>query len=288
MERRFRKPIFLPDDPIGSFPVVTHPDRLSIPLTRKKPTVYAVWNDLFHEAVPFEFVDLIYEKMGMSPWPHTYLILTKRPQRLLDYVLNTSTAMGTPLMQAIPQFERPFSQIYHGLTGCNQPELETKIGDFFQVPGNKFLSIEPMLGPVDLHPFLWSHHSEGNRAWAEKGAVDAVILGGETGPGARPLHPDWVRSVRDQCAAAGVDFFFKGWGEWIAPTELNEDFKNSEPKSASIGPERIRWIGKNGSERRIGDGLRQDGDKIIVRIGRKSTGRLLDGRTHDELPWMKP
>ena len=99
------------------------------------------------------------------------------------------------------------------------------------------------------------------------------------------MHPDWVRSVRDQCAASGTPFYFKQWGEWIAPTELNEDTKGCNPKGASIGPERIRWLGKDGTERRIGEGLRQDGDQIIFRVGKKEAGRLLDFRTHDDLPW---
>jgi len=87
-----------------------------------------------------------------------------------------------------------------------------------------------------------------------------VILGGETGPGARPLHPDWVRSVRNQCAAAGVPFFFKQWGEWIHYTQYS--FGIGAPCLSAVRVE-----------------------NELYRVGRKAAGRLLDGREHNELPW---
>ncbi|MFA5340255.1 MAG: DUF5131 family protein [Clostridia bacterium] len=89
--------------------------------------------------------------------------------------------------------------------------------------------------------------------------ISLVILGGETGAGARPLHPDWVRSVRDQCAAAGVPFFFKQWGEWWGDRKLITRTKQSVIM----------------------------GDTVMHRVGKINAGRILDGRTHDDLPWEK-
>ena len=182
--------------------IITHPDRLDIPLKRKKPTVYAVWNDLFHESVPDDFISDVICKIEDDCERHTFLILTKRPQRMYDQ------------MRGYHEIEN----VYFGLTICNQQEADEKIPVFLQVPGKKFLSIEPMLGAVDIRWYLKRRYYQIDQQPID--AIDAVILGGETGPGARPMHPDWARSVRDQCAAAGVPFFFKGWGAWIPIEEM--------------------------------------------------------------------
>jgi len=231
-------------DSSGNFTgcIATHTDRLSIPMKRKKPTVYAVWNDLFHEDVPDSFIRKAYQIMFDCP-RHTFLILTKRAGRMADYFKKTS-------MMAV--------NVWHGLTVVNQQEADEKIPVFLKVPGKKFLSIEPMLSNINILPYIghkahhckcgWHETEEAlffsgleylcldcNEYTEDYDAVDAVILGGETGPGARPMHPDWVRSIRDQCSAAGVPFFFKSGGSKCKPEQR----------------------------------------------------RLLDGRTHDALPWVK-
>jgi protein gp37 len=252
--------------------VFDHPERFSTPLKRRKPTVYAVWNDLFHEEVKEKFIAEAWEIMTRCPH-HTFLVLTKRPQHMLSW------ANSWKLL--------PFSNIYLGLTVCNQAEADEKIPVFLQVPGKKFLSIEPMLGEIELRPFLncfnedppikpgihflSKEEQEAVKKW-EKTAprmINAVILGGETGPGARPMHPDWVRSVRDQCAAAGVPFFMKGMGEW--------EFLPKTVISATPVPGKTPPWGKY--EVRTWD------DGWSIRVGKKEAGRLLDGREHNDLPW---
>jgi len=158
-------------------------------------------------------------------------------------------------------FSEVFPNVWPGLTICNQQEADEKIPVFLQVPGKKFLSIEPMLGEIDLSEWMGRapHPVDCGHSYAFS-VFDAVILGGETGPGARPCHPDWIRSIRDQCAAAGVPFFFKQWGEWAIGE--SKDFRRY-PEDISTG-------------------------QYMIRVGRKAAGRLLDGRTHDELPWMTP
>jgi len=179
-----------------------HPERLSIPLKRRKPTVYAVWNDLFHEAVPDTFIGRALSA-AIGEYRHTFIVLTKRAERMASLMSRFYADAGEKeLRRAV--------NVWSGLTVCNQQEADEKIPIFFRVPGKKFLSIEPMLGPINLNNVFWNQNEPGRAKpsrWPNP--ISSVILGGETGPGARPMHPDWVRSVRDQCAAAGVPFFLK-------------------------------------------------------------------------------
>ena len=222
--------------------ITTRHERLDIPLKRRKPTVYAVWNDLFHEDVSQTFIGRALSKMLEVP-RHTFLVLTKRPNRMADLIsLFYAKIEEKSLRQAV--------NVWSGLTVVNQQETDEKIPSFLQVPGKKFLSIEPMLKPIKL-----SNYGTG-------ASIDAVILGGETGPGARPMCLDWVRSVRDQCAVANVPFFFKQWGEW-APNCLCAT-KKAHPIAIRPAPGRLGGMFK---------------------CGKKNAGRLLDGRTHDDLPW---
>ncbi len=282
MEHRFYKSE--PRNFDGSRKIKLHADRLSIPLKRKKPTVYAVWNDLHHEKVSVGFKGDAYETMSKCP-QHTFLVLTKRPQWLHHYV-----SVSGPMMWHCP----PGDNVWHGLTICNQQEADEKIPVFLQVPGKKFLSIEPMLSNINILPYIghkahhckcgWHETEEAlffsgleylcldcNEYTEDYDAVDAVILGGETGSGARSMHPDWVRSIKNQCAAANTPFFFKQWGEWIH--ESQADFE-SIPFAALSSRNAVYYH------------VWTDG-KRSYRVGRKAAGRLLDSRTHDDLPWVK-
>jgi protein gp37 len=237
----------LEDKPVFNGIVITRPDRLSRFNTRK-PKVFAIWNDFWHESVPDDFQYYAIEKMVE---PNTYLILTKRPHIAADFYKQEK--------------QQVFNNIWHGLTVCNQQEADEKIPIFLQVPGKKFLSIEPMLEPIDLNksiPYLEpaneSHCGHYEAPWLEY--INAVILGGETGPGARPMHPDWVRRVRDDCAAAGVPFFFKQWGEWCPVPTHGDNYRIDV--SSSSEPNQV----------------------FMYRVGRTKAGRLLDGREYNDLP----
>jgi protein gp37 len=220
MERRF-KPEFKNQ-------ITIHPERLKRFNTRK-PKVFSIWNDLFHEAVSFDFIlATLIHAVGRTD--NKYLILSKRPQQMVRFFqwMEKEAMLTVEIRDCF----------YFGLTVCNQQEAFEKLSDFKKVPGKKFLSLEPLLSDI---PFLMLSE------------IDCVICGGETGPGARPMHPDWVRSVRDQCAAVGVNFFFKSWG------------KHMPAYSNCYGKKEVKPI----------DVLSHD------------PMRLLDGRTHDELPWVK-
>lgn len=254
----------------GDGPFVLRERELDAPLRTRKPAVIGVqfMGDLFHEDVPDEFILKVCEVMW-NIGRHTFLILTKRPKRMADFFRTNHGYFSY------------VDHIYFGLTVCNQQEADEKIPEFLKVPGKKWLSVEPMLGPVNLmelpRPFEFHQSPYGWPEWLRR-HLHLVILGGESGPGARPMHPDWVRSVRDQCQAAGVPFYLKQNGEWAHDDE-----------AAAYSKSKCIWVAKDGrfecadkNETEIWD----DNDScLMVRVGSKRAGRLLDGREWNELPW---
>ena len=134
---------------------------------------------------------------------------------------------------------RSADHVWLGVSVENQEQADKRIPELLKVPARVcFLSCEPLLGPVNLGFSL--------------ARIDWVIAGGESGPGARPMHPDWARGLRDQCQAAGVPFFFKQWGDVVYQTSTN-------------GNGSLTWTQP-------------------YRIGKKAAGRLLDGREWNEMP----
>jgi protein gp37 len=164
-----------------------------------------------------------------------------------------------------------------GVTVCNESEV-WKIKKLSYIPAAvKFVSIEPLLGPINISPFLPSSDgfvsSNSGPFHVEDGAhkIDLAIVGGESGPGARPTHPDWVRSVRDQCAESGVPFLFKQWGEWC-PGENVDDSKKYKTMVYVNG----EWVQCSDDWQ-----TERDDGPIMYRVGKKKAGRMLDGKIHD-------
>jgi protein gp37 len=184
------------------FRVTLRPERLGVPLAWKRPRRVFVCSmgDLFHSAVPERYIKRVFGTMKQAD-RHSFQVLTKRPSRL-----------------ALLSGELEWSPNIWAGTTVESDEYLWRIDSLRSTGAHvKFLSLEPLLGPLpglDLH------------------GIDWTIVGGETGPGARPMHPDWVRDIRDQCQEAGVAFFFKQWGG----------------------------------------------------VNKKRAGRILDGRTWDEMP----
>lgn len=158
----------------------------------------------------------------------------------------------------------------------NQVEADRDIPKLIDVPvGTRFLSMESLLGAVDLYDWIgpWGQPDEVQAP----PMIDGVFVGGESGRGARPMHPDWARSLRDQCEAAGVAYHFKQWGEW-APgnvaalgelidrnrTRVSSGFFDLDDTWNASGPNRLR--------------------QTMDRIGKKAAGRQLDGKFHDDFP----
>lgn len=192
-----------------------HPERLDIPLECKKPTVWAIWNDLFHEDVPESFIDKVWSVM-LEADHHIFLLLTKRIKRASEIIGKTEELSME-------------NNIWPGVTVCNQQEADEKIPLLFEIPSAvRWISIEPMLESIDIRRYLkpgqkffdaLSSVCSGilreevpKVPFRKPDGLDWVVLGGETGPGARPMNTDWVRLVMDQCQATDVPFFFKQWG----------------------------------------------------------------------------
>lgn len=242
--------------------VQCHADRLKQPLSWKKPARVFVnsMSDLFHLDVDKDFIGDVFRNMEKTP-QHTFIILTKRPKEML-YWFN--------LMNA----ERYLPNVWLGVSVENQQTADERIPLLLKTPAAvRFVSCEPLLGPVDLsnnHPeYLWGQDSRDGET--DQDPLDWVICGGESGPNARPMHPDWARSLRDQCQAAGVPFFFKQNGEW--------DALEKHPETS--GYENVGFFDLD--SRFCYPGVSSHGQHM-VRVGKKKAGRLLDGVEWNAFP----
>jgi protein gp37 len=201
--------------------------------------------------------------IGCTPWL-AWLLLTKR-------IGNASKMLAAPGM---PKTLPPNVRI--GATMVNQEEWDRDISKLLELGCPNFVSLEPLLGPIDMRmggasvPDYAPHRPLPRLDW--------VIVGGESGHGARPMHPEWARSLRDQCAAAGVPFHFKQWGEWTHAENVADD----DERELAEG-----WVALDGTST---DGRMVDffgGDEVLYRVGKKAAGRLLDGVTHDGFPEVR-
>lgn len=246
------------------FKVTLHPDRLEQPLRWRKPRRVFVCSmgDLFHEDVrDYQFYQ-VYEVMERCSH-HTFLLLTKRPE-IAKAVLTRYEGRTWPL-----------PNVWLGVTAEDQTAADERIPILLKIPAAlRFVSVEPMLGLVDLNQIIVPgdnpmeyhvsalHEQHDDCLYDSPSQLDWVICGGESGPGARPMQPEWPRSLRDQCQAAGVPFFFKQWGEWVSPSQMpGETYRGIEDFGDGIG---------------ITDNPRK--------VGKKRAGRLLDGREWNEYP----
>ena len=211
--------------------------------------------DVFDNEVPTEWRGQLWALINATPHLD-WLLLTKR-------IGNVKTMMYDP--------EDPQPNVWIGATICNQAEADRDIPKLLAVPAAKrFLSMEPLLGPVSFEG-MFANPRDIRDGTNMLECIDQVIVGGESGRGARPTHPDWVRSLRDQCAAAGVPFLFKQWGEWQPIDAWHPwDF-------------RPQWGMRLDGQDVPGDEWYEDAARL-KRVGKKSAGRLLDGRTWDEVP----
>jgi len=165
------------------------PERLKEPLSRRKPTTYFVnsMSDLFHDGVPIEFLDQVFDVIRRTP-QHTYQILTKRATRMRTYF--------EPEKRVVPH------NVWLGVSVENRKQGLPRINELRAIDASiRFLSVEPLLedlGPLDISGIHW------------------VIVGGESGPKARPMKYQWIESIKNQCEESNVAFFFKQWGGWGA------------------------------------------------------------------------
>lgn len=202
-----------------------------------------------------------------------WLLLTKRPENF-HLVLNEVGYMLDGLdgdetgMWINDWFEgNAPHNVWMGTTVENQDMADKRIPELLKIPAAvRFLSCEPMVGQVDLDAWCgWAEPQDGGRYYMD--GIDWVICGGESGPKARQMHPDWARILRDQCKWASVPFLFKQWGEWLP---------SSQKESLTVSASDFAWPVTVGHP-----------DNISYKVGKKAAGRLLDGVEHNGFPEVK-
>jgi protein gp37 len=304
---------------------------LDQPLKWRRPRMIFVCahGDLFHEDVPDEWIDRVFAVMALAP-QHTFQVLTKRSDRMRAYLgadrlpvrwANDGEIAARIASTALDSFRNagriyqagfPLPNVWLGVSVEDQVRADERIPDLLATPATvRFLSCEPLLGPIALTRIhetwleegggrtdAWESCLNGKRfdEWGDgdiEGCpkVDWVICGGESGPRARPMHPDWARSLRDQCAAAGVPFFFKQWGAWGPDTGPGGDVdRTGLPRDRIMEGAGPCAVLVDQSWRHFADGyeppieLCSGHAEFVYRLGKSRNGRLLDGVTHDGLP----
>ena len=248
---------------------------------RRQRVFCASLADVFDNAVPVpwrqDLFDLIRRCENLD-----FLLLTKRVGNVRGMLAELAHG-NDPDLSLLDMM--PLPNVWLGATVVNQEEADRDIPKLLAVPAAKrFLSIEPMLGPM-LLPFErmreWNRIALMNQQEHAVLRIDWVIVGGESGPGARPMHPDWARSLRDQCQAAGVPFLLKQWGEWAQAAELPV-----HPEATRL-PGNLCRVTRDGVTADHYVAISTDGGRKryeLRHVGKKAAGRLLDGRTWDEFP----
>jgi len=280
------------------FAPAAHPDALQIPLKWRKPRRIFVdsMGDLFHKDISDGFIDAVFVVMGLAR-RHTFLVLTKRAIRMQEYcssdeTLGRWTALAVKVLGANGETRIRYhddglsgirlNNVWLGVSVENQEAADERIPHLLRTPAAiRFVSAEPLLGPVDLSRWLMVRPMSSPVRWelsrssdaVAKPLIDWVIVGGETGPHARPMHPESVRLLRDQCEAAGVPFFFKQWGEFTPDLSIAQEH----------GATHHLYVPPSGWKP-CGRGRGEDGSVMMYRVGRRAAGRLLDGREWNEVP----
>jgi protein gp37 len=214
----------------------------------------------------------------MADSPHVWILLTKQPGRMAAFIDLWRHALG----RAWPR------NIWGGVT-VTGPDTVNRIAELVRIPlAVRLVSFEPLLGPIA--PSLWLAAKFSKATYDVSGRfvvtdpkpmLHWIIAGGESGRNARPAHPDWFRSLRDQCQAAAVPFFFKQWGEWIPMDEYSPFVHGADQDRYDH-----RFLYLDGTDHP--DSSKPDLPTSMFRVGKKAAGRFLDGRTWEEMPkWSK-
>ncbi len=293
----------------NGFDLTLRPERLGQPIrwTRPRRIFVNSMSDLFHDGVPDEFIARVFAVMAVAP-QHTFQVLTKRHGRMRsllsrpEFRAQVEDAICGVVAEYTPDqvwySAWPLPNVWLGVSVEDQKRADLRIPALLDTPAAiRWISAEPLLGPVDLkgaalRPYerqqggYWEYgHGEdvyGNgKVWvpAPPAQLDWVVTGGESGRGARPMHPQWARVLRDQCTAAGIPYLFKQHGAWVPESALLH--RASAPAA---------FLDIDGTVRPLVNGKPEKppmarGQAVTVRqVGKKAAGRELDGRTWDEYP----
>lgn len=297
---------------------------LLAPLRWKKPRMIFVCSmtDLFADFVSDEQIDRVIAVMALCP-QHTFQVLTKRADRMRDYCSTIQKNGRWLQMEDValklgyePRGRHDFGfdfishkqflpNVWLGVSTERQKEADERIPHLLQTPAAvRFISAEPLLGPIDLTNLggatmnLNAFTGEASHLLGMKaktlGGLDWVIVGGESGTGARPMHPDWARSLRDRCAAAGVPMFFKQWGEYLPVGQRLPGYGKIHGATAvSTGRMKLHYGGtpqqhpKHAFAERGVEFASTADDRLTFRVGKKAAGRLLDGQECNGMPEVR-
>lgn len=297
--------------PVWNGNVRLNEEQLLQPLRWKRPR-RIFWNahgDMFHQAVPEAWIDRCFAVMALTPH-HIHQVLTKRADRMREYMSHELT--GFRIRSAMQGIQRqdfiemtwPLANVWLGVSVEDQQRADKRIPDLLATPAAiRWLSCEPLLGPIDLAQLQDGLPVNAWLTWLD--GLDWIVVGGESGPGARPMHNMWAKSLRDQCAETAVPFFFKQWGDWspvCAMSDIDTDHLYYKPRHVDASrrckvdqlvmqasgrvfhlDEWSRCLGENPA---VGDfaHLAGTGAMTFMRIGKSAAGRLLDGVQHDGMP----
>jgi protein gp37 len=285
--------------------------------TRPRRIFVCAHGDLFHESVPDAWIDKVYAVMALAP-QHSFQVLTKRSarmraylsdpearERIYDLVCDRGVMEGLSVVLIAPGTDEalapagprvflgrwPLPNVWLGVSAEDQTRADQRIPDLLATPAAvRFVSLEPLLGPVDLRQSIYTDEVGITRRgylrdaedpddyhyWGPK--LDWVIVGGESGPDARPMHPAWARLARDDCAAAGVAFFFKQWGIWTP----GENVCRTTGRVAVAVWDHDHWFQAD-ENLAHGEG-HVDDEPDLYRVGKTAAGRRLDGVEHNAMP----
>lgn len=310
MQPRFGHPIRYAAQEQKNVDIYLDEKELLAPLRWKKPRMIFVGSmtDIFGDWVSDEWLDKLYAVMALCP-QHTFQVLTKRSERMREYTkqlndcwydneddfhdrFNRGMLWNEVSINALDDMAWPLPNVWHGVSVEDQPTADLRIPDLLGTPSTiRFISAEPLLAGVDLNnisvpdakgqyqldalEYIDPEIAKGE-GW-NPNRIDWVIAGGESGPKARPSHPDWFRAFRDQCAAANVPFFFKQWGEWV--TYIDRDVDDPDWQQNYTESKTFRHLNLAG-----GCGFHGERVHHMQRIGKKAAGNLLDGVKHEALP----
>lgn len=319
---RFGNPVRFAAQDAAKVEVFLDEKALTQPLRWQKPRHIFVCSmtDLFGEFVSDEMIDRVFAVMALCP-QHTFQVLTKRSARMREYVtanrwqnimdeqydLQASGLTG----DGPPGEAWPLPNVWLGVSVEDQRRADERVPDLLATPAAvRWLSCEPLLGPVDLTNIAYDGVTETNALSgvhlfsdvSQGTRLDWIVVGGESGRNARPMHPDWARSLRDQCAAAasssaavgqqkGVPYFFKQWGEWGPDTgpdgDLDRDGLPRDRVMEGAGPCRV-FVGGDWREYPSGYAvpieLCTGHGEFVYRLGKRRNGRQLDGAEHNAMP----
>jgi protein gp37 len=279
----------------NGFDVQLRPDKLGLPLRWKKARKVFVnsMSDLFHDQVPTDYIEDVFAVMAAAR-QHTFQLLTKRHARMRN-LLNQGAFWANVYDKWRLQYggaradnwAKPLPNVWLGVSVENQHWADIRIPALLDTPAAvRWLSCEPLLGPVDLKLLDYyepdhdscsgilspAHEPSCGVEPGEHWGINWVVAGGESGRNARPMHPDWARTLRDQCQQAGVPFLFKQWGEWAPDGYVGMGLR--QPGQVYVPDSTVNCHPGEGAG--------------MARLGKKAAGRELDGRVWDEYPEAVP